>query len=49
VLNAVIAGTTLALIAGKLANAGVGWSLIAGTAAALAPLYALEQVQNVRT
>jgi hypothetical protein len=46
VLNAVIAGATLALIVGKLANAGLSWALIAGAAATLSSLYALARVQS---
>jgi hypothetical protein len=46
VLNAVIAGATLALIVGKLANRGLGWALIAGAAAMLASLGALARVQS---
>lgn len=47
VLNAVIAGTTLALIVGKLANGGLGWALIAGAAAALGSLRALARLQTL--
>jgi len=46
VINAVIAGATLALIADKLADGGLGWALIAGGVAAVVSLCALARVQN---
>ncbi len=45
-LDAVIAGTTLALIVGELARAGLGWALLAGAVLALASLYVFARVQS---
>jgi hypothetical protein len=45
-LDAVIAGTTLALVVGELARAGLGWALLAGAVLALASLYVFARVQS---
>jgi hypothetical protein len=46
VLDAIIAGTTLALVVGPLAKGGLVWAIVAGAATALCSLYALARVQS---